>query len=228
MGRRRLALAALAIAVALSLPGGAHADGDPASDVLYTKSVFIPFNAPIPKAEVDRLQAVVAGARANGYPVKVALIGTASDLGSAYTLWGKPQQYAQFLGAELVFLYRGRLLVVMPNGYGFSRDGKPTTEASALRGLKVSPGPVGLPESAVKAVTKLASAAGHPVTAPGKPKRKGSGSSNGLVIVIVVVVAVALAGVLAVVVWLRKRTRGAQPRIDDRPTETTSVQSTDS
>jgi hypothetical protein len=40
-------------------------------------------------------------------------------------LWSKPQSYAQFLGQELPFVYRGRLLIVMPNGYGIARDGKP-------------------------------------------------------------------------------------------------------
>jgi hypothetical protein len=154
----------------------AHADGDPASDILYTQWVFIPFNAPIPKANVDRLKTVVESAKANGYPVKVALIGAPADLGSAFTLWRKPQQYARFLGQELVFLYKGRLLIVMPNGFGFSRGGKPApAEAAALRGLKVEPGEVGLADSAVTAVARLA--------LPVPPKPKSSSSSMDRVII---------------------------------------------
>jgi hypothetical protein len=154
----------------------------------------VPFNAPIPKADVERLNTVIESARRNGYPIKVALIGAPPDLGSAFTLWGKPQQYSRFLGQELVFLYKGRLLVVMPNGYGFSRGGKATPEASTLAGLKVTPGPAGLTDSAVRAVARLAAAAGHPIPIPAKPK--GSSTSTDRVI-IVVAAALLLAGLAA-------------------------------
>ena len=36
---------------------------------------------------------------------------------------GKPRTYAKFLGAEIAFAYRGRLLTVMSNGYGISQNG---------------------------------------------------------------------------------------------------------
>lgn len=166
--------------------------------------MFIPFNAPIPKANVDRLKTVVESARASGYPVKVALIGAPTDLGSAYTLWRKPQEYARFLGQELVFLYKGRLLVVMPNGFGFSKGGRPSPDAAALRGLKVEPGEVGLANAAVTAVARLARAAGHPIPVPPEPKGSSSAMDR------VIIGAAALAGVVLILA-LRFRRRVWRP-----------------
>jgi hypothetical protein len=187
----------------------ARGDGDPASDVLYTQWLFVPFNAPIPKPDVDRLQTVIQRARTNGYPVRVALIGAPADLGSAFTLWGKPQQYAQFLGQELQFLYKGRLLIVMPNGYGFSRGGKHTAEASALDRLKVTPGAVGLADSAIRAVARLAARSGHPVAIPPKAKRSSSSIDRIIIVVAAIVVLAALAAF-----GLRKRIWRAAPHTE--------------
>ena len=39
-------------------------------------------------------------------------------------LWGKPQRYADFLGQELVYFWKGPTLVVMPQGYGVFAHGK--------------------------------------------------------------------------------------------------------
>ena len=43
-------------------------------------------------------------------------------------LFRKPQRYADFLGQEIIYFYRGPLLVVMPNGYGIFQSGKPLKE----------------------------------------------------------------------------------------------------
>ena len=61
------------------------------------------------------------------------MIGTRYDLGTAFSLYNKPQRTPQFLGLELSFQYRDRLLVVMPNGYGYSIDGKPNAAGSPGR-----------------------------------------------------------------------------------------------
>jgi hypothetical protein len=153
---------------------------------------------------------VIDSARTNGYPVKVALIGAPADLGAAYTLWGKPQQYARFLGQELVFLYKGRLLIVMPNGYGLSRGGKATPEASTLQGLKVTQGATGLSDSAVRAVARLAAASGHPIAVPPKPR----GSSSSMDRIVIVVAAFALVAMLAAFRF-RKRLWRAAPRTEE-------------
>ena len=73
----------VAALAALSASPVARADGDPASDVLYTQWVFLPFEAPIPKPVAARLQQVVQSARSAGYPIKVAIIDIPADLGTS-------------------------------------------------------------------------------------------------------------------------------------------------
>ena len=48
----------------------------------------------------------------------MALVPSGYDLGSVTVLWRRPQAYAHFLAVELSNVYRGALLVVMPNGFG--------------------------------------------------------------------------------------------------------------
>jgi hypothetical protein len=99
----------------------ARADGDPASDYLISRRYFVSFvHKPSPAAEA-RLRAAVDAAARGGVPIRVALIAAPYDLGSVGVLYKQPQRYAKFLGQELSYLYRGRLLVVMPNGYGLWR-----------------------------------------------------------------------------------------------------------
>jgi hypothetical protein len=57
----------------------------------------------------------------------VALIASPLDLRVIPSLYGKPQQYADFLDQEISFAGKQRLLVVMPDGYvtqGFSGPAK--------------------------------------------------------------------------------------------------------
>src|SRR5207245_985963 len=68
--RRLLLLAGLALLLAAP---AARADGDPASDVLYTQRLFIPFNAPISTSVASELDLLIAAANRSGYPLKVAL-----------------------------------------------------------------------------------------------------------------------------------------------------------
>jgi hypothetical protein len=76
----RLALVLAAFAV-LVVAAPARADGDPASDVLYFGTVFLPYSVPVGKIERQRLESVVAAARRAGFPIKVALIAKPDDLG---------------------------------------------------------------------------------------------------------------------------------------------------
>ena len=64
-----------------------------------------------------------------GFPIRVAIIASRSDLGAITGLWLKPRAYARFLGLELSLAYTGRLLVVMPNGFGFNWPGHAATAA---------------------------------------------------------------------------------------------------
>jgi hypothetical protein len=103
--------------------GTAAADGDPASDVLYTENVYLPYEAP-PSAAATALKKVVESAYVRHYRVKVAVIASQVDLGAVPSLWGKPALYAKFLGTELQTFYVGPLLIVMPSGFGIYDGGR--------------------------------------------------------------------------------------------------------
>ncbi|HUJ92506.1 MAG TPA: hypothetical protein VLW05_07385 [Gaiellaceae bacterium] len=161
----RLRVAACAALVLALAAGSARADGDPASDVLYSQSVFVPADAGVAPADAARLAALVREARRAGYPVKVAIVASRYDLGSVTALWRKPQLYARFLGLELSLVYRGRLVTVMPDGIGVYRHGRPVTrDAAALRGVAVDRGD--LAGTAVTAVRRIAAADGHALAVP--------------------------------------------------------------
>ena len=108
---------AVAACLLLAAPA-ALADGDPASDYLLTYQAFVPPDDGIPPAYANQLTELLTAERKAGYTIRVALIGTRYDMGSVVVLYRMPKQYARFLGQELFFVYKGRLLVVMPNGYG--------------------------------------------------------------------------------------------------------------
>jgi len=182
----------------------ARADGDPASDVLLTQSVFVPYGAPVSPAVVTQLETVVARARAAGYPIKVAIVRVRYDLGAVTSLYGKPQVYAKFLGRELMFIYRGRLLVVMPQGYGYY-DGRRRRgpELRVLRGLGVGKGPDQIVEAASGAVAGLARANGHAVTVPPVAAQPRKGSNRTFLVIGGLIAAAILAFAIGLAVWLR-------------------------
>jgi hypothetical protein len=120
---RRLALVGL-LAALIAVPA-ARADGDPASDYLLSMQTFVPPDAGFSSADTQQLTQLVTSARSGGYTVRVAVIASRYDLGSVSILDKRPKLYAHFLSQELRFVYKGRLLTVMPNGYGVARDGKP-------------------------------------------------------------------------------------------------------
>lgn len=203
----RLALAALLV-VALA-PAAARADGDPASDVLLGDNVFYPYSPPVPQAMQVTLNAAAATAKAQGFPVKIALIAAPTDLGVIPALFGKPQEYAKFLAQEISFQGRQRLLVVMYDGYGL--EGFDAAAQAAARAL---PHPAGkasrdLAQAALAALTRLAAASGHPLhgVAGASPARGGDSGRAALAIGLGVA-AVIVAGALVV---LRRRTAAGTP-----------------
>jgi len=153
--------------VALTLVSGvpsALADGDPASDVLTVQNLFLPADAAIPSAQRSELAALDTQANRHGVPLRVAIVASATDLGSVTALWRQPEPYARFLGEELSLIFRGELLVVMPNGYGLVEVGPAKNLGSASSALARLPGPSQhLGPATIAAVEKLASAAGHPL-----------------------------------------------------------------
>lgn len=172
----------LALVVTLTAVPLARADGDPASDYLLTRSTFVPPDLGVSAADAARLSATVALAQARGYPIHVALIGSAYDLGSVSSLDRKPKEYARFLGQELTLIYHGRLLVVMPNGFGVSRAGKAMPAAQRVVDRLPAPGTGGpqLVQAGIDGVRDLAAAAGVRVPAP-QPASGQSGGSGTLV-----------------------------------------------
>ena len=147
----------------MSAPAAALADGDPASDVLLGENVFYPYS-PAVSADLQRtLNGETAAASRAHFPIRVALIAAPSDLGAIPTLFGKPQQYADFLDQEISFLdIKQLLLVVMPDGYGIRQLGPAATRAVATLKRPASAKTDDLARAAILAVPKLASAAGHP------------------------------------------------------------------
>jgi hypothetical protein len=188
---------AAAFLVALLVPAGAFADGDPASDVLLGEPVFYPYQPPTSTALQKQLNAA-----ANAAKIKVALIASPVDLGVIPDLFNKPQQYAQFLDQEISFQNGHQpLLVVMPAGYGV--EGLGPKAAQTVAGLPKPSGPTSndLAQAAIPAVAKLAAASGHPLKNQPSTTKSG-GSSRVLLLVILIVAAIVVAGALIV---LRRR-----------------------
>jgi hypothetical protein len=179
--RRRL-LAAVLAAGCIAVPV-AHADGDPASDYLLSQDTFLPFDANISKEQAAQLNTVVADAKKQGFTIKVAVIAKPFDLGAVPSLYGKPKTYARFLGQELFFLYKGRLLIVMPKSYGASRGGKPLPSAQrVLDGMAAPPeGGAALTAAAARAVQRLAAQNGVRVEIP--PVASGTSQTNDRIII---------------------------------------------
>ena len=149
----------LAVVVAAGAAGSARADGDPASDYLLGSKVFLPYDAKFPPKQKAELVGLIAAANKAGFKIRVAVIFSSYDLGSVTSLWRKPQTYAKFLGVELSFVYKQRLLVVMPNGFGFNwPKHSPKAAYALLAKIPVKHGAAGMIESATAAVQALAKA----------------------------------------------------------------------
>jgi hypothetical protein len=127
-----LSLLAVTVAACVFAAPPAQANGDPASDYLISQPVFLPFESKVSDTAADELTQLLAAAKAKGVEMRVALIATRGDLGAVPVLFNKPQRYADFLGQELVYFYKGLLLVVMPDGYGIFKNGKPLPDDKKL------------------------------------------------------------------------------------------------
>jgi hypothetical protein len=58
--------------------------------VLAAQSVFLPADAGASPAQQRQLDAVVREAAGRGFPIRVAVISSPSDLGSVSALWHRP------------------------------------------------------------------------------------------------------------------------------------------
>jgi hypothetical protein len=186
-----LACAWTLLTATLGQVSSALADGDPASDVLASQSLFLPADGGFSPAQAAQLTGVLSSAQRSGFPIRLAVIATPADLGSVSALWRMPASYAEFLGKELPLVFHGTLLVVMPDGFGVSRVGGGTAGGGTAGGgtagggtAGVIPGAASLPtprpgESMVTAaaavVRRLSAAAGHPLAVSSLPARSSPG-----------------------------------------------------
>lgn len=160
-------IAAILAVIALCVPAAAYADGDPASDILVLSRLFVPSDLTLSPRTVAQLDAELSASARAGFPIRVALINSASDLGTIPQLFSRPpQDYADYLGTELADLYGGQILVVLPTGFGLygpAHGRYALTQAEErVRALKPAAGPR-LALAAISAVPLLARAAGHPI-----------------------------------------------------------------
>ena len=208
---KRLALAVALLA--LLTPAAARANGDPASDVLLTDQVFMPFEAPISDSAKSDLRKTVAEANKKGLKLRVAVIAFTSDLGTAVSLWKHPQNYSEFLGKEIAFVYTGPLLISMPSGFGFYNEDKPVASEKQVL-AKMPPGqvPTALADSTTAAVRALAAARG--ITLP-KPSSGSSATHDRLIL------GAAVLAFLLVLVFparlVRRRGRGGERSPSSEP-----------
>ena len=192
---RALLTAALAAAV---VAAPAHANGDPASDVLPFTTVFYSAQKPDSSQSGSDLVFLTKDAVKKKTPIRVAVIYQPSDLGLIQSLWKQPQPYANFLGKELISFgrYQGTLVVAMPNGYGVFGPGATPKAKAALAALP-KPGNGSLDDlgaASVTAVQKVAAANGHPLAAP--PAHDSGGTPTWLIVLAVLVGAAVVAGAL--------------------------------
>ncbi|HLJ03630.1 MAG TPA: hypothetical protein VKT31_09330 [Solirubrobacteraceae bacterium] len=187
-----MALCALLACLAGPTPR-ARADGDPASDVLLGESVFYPYTPPVPAAVSNALNREMTAVAKAHFPLKVALIASPIDLGVIPNLFGQPQKYADFLDQEISFQGKQPLLVVMAAGYGVQGLPPAATAAAATLPKPTSGTSEGLARAAMAAVSRLARAAGHPISAAPAPGASSTGGGSGATLFIAVA-AVALLG----------------------------------
>jgi hypothetical protein len=198
------ASAAIAIVVLALMVALARADGDPASDVLLRANVFYPYSGLVSPSLQKTLDAETAAAKRAYFPIKVALIRSAADLGAVPSMFGKPQTYADFLEQELGSQAKQPLLVVMPEGYGV--QGLSASTAAVLTSLVRPAGSESddLARAAITAVAALAVQSGHRIDA----RTNSSAVANGHRSVTLVLIGLALVAIPAAAVLTAHRARG--------------------
>jgi cytochrome oxidase Cu insertion factor (SCO1/SenC/PrrC family) len=164
---RAVLAVALTVLAICALSPAARADGDPGSDVLVYQNLFVAADSNISVAQQVELGDLLTSASRDGFTIRVAIIATPADLGAITQLWRKPASYASFLGIELSLAYSQRLLVVMPDGFGFNWQGHSAAAADQVLGkIAIKPGATGLAASAETAVRALAAASGVRLAPP--------------------------------------------------------------
>lgn len=184
--RHTRVLTLLAIVIAAGAAASvAQADGDPGSDVLVYQDLFAGSTAGLTVRQQAQLGDLLKAASAAHFPIRVAIIAGPADLGAVTALWRQPRAYARFLGIELSLAYKQRLLVVMPDGFGFNWPGHSTTAAYSRLARVPLTSRAGLATATAAAVQTLAAGAGiklatptHHTSAPGSSGAQRPGGSG--------------------------------------------------
>jgi hypothetical protein len=191
--------AALGLLLVLALAPSALADGDPASDIIVQPDIRVYMTIRATDGQLEKtIQATAQKVTDAGLPIKVAIIGDKTDLGAVPQLWGKPQVYARFLGAELRFVYKDTLLIVMPQGFGINGPYPQPRALAALAGIdpRKDTTPKGLSDSADQALRALAAADGKKISS-------GTGSGGSLPLPLIAAGVMVVAGVAGGALILR-------------------------
>ena len=199
-----LARGVVTVAVAaLLLAPLAHAHGNPAGEWLLDRTLFVPPDAGVSSVDERALAATLARAKAEGLPLRVAVIATRYDLGELSDLFAQPGRYAAHLSEDLQVVYRGRVLVVMPSGFAVARDGKQDAAGQRAVATLVPPHDFRGPElvaATAQAVSKLAAGQGI-----GLPKVSVSHSGSSTTRDRVTIAVAALVVLAGLAVWRRRR-----------------------
>lgn len=162
----RLLLAA--VLALLCAPAVALAHGDASTHYLETGDFYPGFGARASQATELQLIGLLDAAGAAGYPMKVSILGDASDVSDSPEMLKTPQRYADFVAAELRRSHvrlSGPVVIVSPYGLGVAGPGAERLgQATGTTGEQ-------LVQAAMKAVRELADAGGHPLPAHVAPAR---------------------------------------------------------
>jgi hypothetical protein len=176
---------AVVIAIALGLPAGAPAHGDPASHSLETQSLYVSFTAQPSLAVELQLRGYLAAAERAGSPARVTLVAGEADVTEDPSMLRAPQRYAEFVEGKLSEVAARPLgepvVVVTPYGIGVAgramRRGRfgPVSRAGAralVGGLEPG-GATGddLGRAAMTMVRRIARAGGNPLPAHVPPAK---------------------------------------------------------
>jgi cytochrome oxidase Cu insertion factor (SCO1/SenC/PrrC family) len=204
-------LVALIVAVGIICPSPAQADGDPASDTLVTQSLFAPVDAGLSDAQRAELTGLLSASERSHFPVRVALIASAADLGAVSEFWRKPATYARFLGIELSLIYKGPLLVAMPSGLGLNWPGHSTAStAHLLDRIRVQPAGQGWLHTVRAAIRDLAASTG--ATSGGETTnsaKTGEGGGGPRVLIVALIAAVITFALVVLILRRQRRRRGS-------------------
>ena len=132
----------------LAFPAPAFADGDPASDILLQQDVYYGVGVDLRSKAAAQLPAMLAEARRQGFDMKVALISDPAGPRDRHVHVADRRRTTRPTSAsEIANVYKGHLLVLMPNGYGYYHfDKSGVTERRRLRGLADPRRPEPLPD----------------------------------------------------------------------------------